>query len=29
MTAAGLTQLEEVPLFDDKWFVIYGKAQGK
>lgn len=24
MEAAGLSKLEEIPLFDDKWFVIYG-----
>lgn len=24
MEAAGLTRLEEIPLYDDKWFVIYG-----
>jgi ubiquinone/menaquinone biosynthesis C-methylase UbiE len=29
MAAAGLQKLEEVPMFDDKWFVIYGKVQGK
>ena len=25
MAAAGLTPVEEIPLFDDKWFVIYAK----
>ena len=25
MTAAGLTRVSDVPLFDDKWFVIYRK----
>jgi hypothetical protein len=23
MTAAGLTKVSEIPLFEDKWFVIY------
>jgi ubiquinone/menaquinone biosynthesis C-methylase UbiE len=26
MTAAGLTRQEEISLFEDKWFVIYGKG---
>ncbi|HVL69703.1 MAG TPA: class I SAM-dependent methyltransferase [Vicinamibacterales bacterium] len=25
MQAAGLRQLEEIPLYEDKWFVVYGK----
>lgn len=29
MTAAGLTKLEEVKLYEDKWFMIYGKAAAK
>lgn len=29
MSAAGLTKLEEVKLYDDKWFLIYGKAAAK
>ena len=29
MTAAGLTRLEEVKLYEDKWFVIYGKGAAK
>src|SRR5918993_3819795 len=29
MRAAGLTQLEEVKLYEDKWFVIYRKAAAK
>lgn len=28
MKAAGLTRLQEVPLYEDKWFVIYGKPGG-
>lgn len=27
MKAAGLTKLEEIPMYKDKWFVIYGKAE--
>lgn len=26
MTAAGLTRLQDIPLFEDKWFVVYGKS---
>ncbi len=29
MTAAGLRRLEEVQLYDDKWFMIYGKAAAR
>jgi ubiquinone/menaquinone biosynthesis C-methylase UbiE len=29
MAAAGLEKNDEIKLFDDKWFVIYGKAKGK
>lgn len=29
MTAAGLTKLEEINLYEDKWFLIYGKAAAK
>lgn len=28
MTAAGLERVEEIPMFDDKWFVVYRKKQG-
>jgi ubiquinone/menaquinone biosynthesis C-methylase UbiE len=27
MTAAGLKKLEEIPLFEDKWFVVYGTGR--
>jgi ubiquinone/menaquinone biosynthesis C-methylase UbiE len=26
MTAAGLKKLEEIPMYEEKWFVVYGKA---
>jgi ubiquinone/menaquinone biosynthesis C-methylase UbiE len=26
MTAAGMTKLEEIPMYDEKWFVVYGKG---
>jgi ubiquinone/menaquinone biosynthesis C-methylase UbiE len=29
MTAAGLRRLEEVPLYEEKWFMIYGKPAAK
>ena len=29
MKAAGLRKIEEISLFEDKWFVIYGKDGGK
>ena len=29
MTAAGLVKTEEIPMFEDKWFVIYQKQAGK
>ena len=29
MTAVGLRRLEEVPLYEEKWFVIYGKAAAR
>lgn len=26
MTAAGMKKLEEIPMYDEKWFVVYGKG---
>ena len=29
MTAAGLKKLEEIPMYEEKWFVVYGKADAQ
>ena len=29
MKAAGLRKIEEISMFEDKWFVIYGKTAEK
>jgi ubiquinone/menaquinone biosynthesis C-methylase UbiE len=29
MTAAGLKKLEEIPMYEEKWFVVYGKTDAQ